>query len=139
MPSPALICTLENYAHVLGKPVFEGKRKKALVPGCGRGVDVLLLQAWGYDVVGLEVSPGAVRAAEEFAKEKEGEEVYRARDEKVGKGERWFVLGDFYEGGWLKEVGMGEGEAFDLIYDYTVSPVVRAWSLIIVVVGVFRW
>ena len=50
-PSPALEDTLINHHDVVGSALVEGKRKKALVPGCGRGVDVLLLESYGYDVV----------------------------------------------------------------------------------------
>ena len=118
-PSPALIDTLENYRAVIGGAVFDGKRKKALVPGCGRGVDVLLLASYGYDAVGLEISPQAVKACHEFAEANES--AYPPSDEKTGKGSAQFVLGDFYKNDWKKEVGMDEDEHFDLIYDYTVS------------------
>jgi methyl halide transferase len=118
-PNPALIDTLVNYREVIGGALFDGKRKRALVPGCGRGVDVLLLQSFGYDAVGLEISPGAVTACHEFAEANESS--YPVRDEKVGKGSRQFLLGDFYNNEWKKEVGMSEDEPFDLIYDYTVS------------------
>lgn len=101
------------------------RRRKALVPGCGRGYDVLLLAGFGYDALGLEVSEGAVRRCwEEWEKEKErgkGEGgMYAVRDEEgVGAGEVRFVRGDFFagEGEWM---GDGEG-GFDLIYDYTVG------------------
>jgi methyl halide transferase len=126
-PSPALICTLDNYRHVLGGAVFEGTRKKALVPGCGRGVDVLLLAAYGYDVVGLEISPEAVRACEEFRRVEGDKEVYGVRDESVGKGSVKFVLGDFYADEWKEVVGMRSDERFDLIYDYTVSLHSHLW------------
>lgn len=118
-PSPALIDTLENYREVIGNAVFDGRRKKALVPGCGRGVDVLLLASFGYDAVGLEISPQAVKACHEFAEANES--TYPPKDEKMGKGSAQFVLGDFYKNEWKKEVGMAEHEQFDLIYDYTVS------------------
>ena len=117
-PSPALTDTLGNHSDIVGGAMVDGRRKKALVPGCGRGVDVLLLESFGYEAVGLEVSEGAVKAAEDFAAEHGGQ--YSVRDEKVGKGSRKFVLGDFYKNDFLKDVGMEEGEKFDLIYDYTV-------------------
>lgn len=123
-PSPALIDTLVNYREVVGNAVFDGKRKKALVPGCGRGVDVLLLASFGYDAVGLEISPGAVKACHEYAEANESS--YPARDERMGRGSRQFVQGDFYKNDWKKEVGMGEDEPFDLIYDYTVSDLTRS-------------
>ncbi len=45
-----------------------GGRKKALVPGCGRGYDVLLLSAFGYDVSGLDYSADATQRAIENRK-----------------------------------------------------------------------
>lgn len=119
VPSPALRDTLVNHKNIIGGALVDGKRKKALVPGCGRGVDVIFLQSFGYDVVGLEISPGAVKACLEYAKEHEDKTP--AADEKVGKGSIQFVHGDFYADDWLKEAGMTAGEGFDLIYDYTVS------------------
>lgn len=129
VPSPALTDTLDNWTQVIGTarlvlPDGSTRRKRALVPGCGRGVDVMLLQAYGYDVVGLEVSPKAVEAAELYAKETEGEELYSARDKELGKGSRMFVQGDFYADDWLETAGLsaqGTNGIFELIYDYTVS------------------
>lgn len=127
IPSPALADTLDNHTHVVGTaklvlPDGSTRRKRALVPGCGRGVDVMLLQAYGYDVVGLEYSSTAVQACEKYAQETEGEELYKARDEKLGKGSRVFVQGDFYGDDWLARAGINEKEGvFELVYDYTVS------------------
>ena len=118
-PSPALADTLENHRDLVGGPMIDGRRKRALVPGCGRGVDVLLLESFGYDAIGLEVSEDAVKAAEEYAEEHGSE--YPLRDEKAGKGSKKFVLGDFYKNDFLKDIGMKEDKKFDLIYDYTVS------------------
>ena len=118
-PSPALTDTLENHGDLIGSAVINGRRKKALVPGCGRGVDVLLLESFGYDAVGLEVSPDAVKAAIEYGEEHGSE--YIVKDEKAGKGSRKFVNGDFYTNDFLTQVGLEDGEKFDLIYDYTVS------------------
>lgn len=128
-PSPALADTLDHHAQVtgsskLGLPDGSTRRKRALVPGCGRGVDVMLLQAYGYDVVGLEYAEKAVEACETYAKETENDDLYKVRDEKVGKGSRVFVQGDFYTDDWLEKAGLGElgtEGVFDLIYDYTVS------------------
>lgn len=118
-PSPALTDTLENHHDLIGSAIVHGRRKKALVPGCGRGVDVLLLESFGYDAVGLEVSPDAVKAAIEYGEEHGSE--YALKDEKAGKGSRKFVNGDFYKNDFLTQVGLEDGEKFDLIYDYTVS------------------
>lgn len=130
VPSPALSDTLVNHAHLVGTnslvlPDGTTRRKRALVPGCGRGVDVVLLASFGYDVVGLEYSATAVQEAERYARETEGEELYRAKDGvKDGKGSIKFVQGDFFEEDWLLRAGFDQQSktgVFDLIYDYTVS------------------
>lgn len=129
VPSPALSDTLDNHAHIVGSsklvlPDGSTRRKRALVPGCGRGIDVMLLQAYGYDVVGLEYAAKAVEACEVYAQQTDNDEIYKARSETVGKGSRVFVQGDFYTDEWLEKAGLGEcGQegVFELIYDYTVS------------------
>ena len=94
------------------------KRRKALVPGCGKGYDVLLLSAWGYDAYGLDFSETALDAAKANEKEFDGKGVYATR-EGVKKGKVAWVSGDFFKDDFLNIV---EGEkTFDLIYDYTVS------------------
>ena len=120
-PSPALVEVLRDHTHVIGKPLKEvgGKpqRKKALVPGCGRGVDVCLLESFGYDCVGLEYSSKAVEASEKYAKEHGSS--YPVQDETIGAGSKVFIQGDFYKDDWLEKTGLGV-KHFDLIYDYTV-------------------
>ncbi|KAF2634245.1 S-adenosyl-L-methionine-dependent methyltransferase [Massarina eburnea CBS 473.64] len=96
------------------------KRKRALVPGCGKGYDVALFAAHGYDAYGLEVSEHAARAAREYLKEPgpgplEGE--YEVGG--VGEGKREVVEGDYFEDSWLSDVEGGKGEGFDIIYDNT--------------------
>lgn len=96
-----------------------GRRKKALVPGCGKGYDVALLASAGYDTWGLEISPSAVEAAKKWiagAEEKKWKK-YETLDKEIGRGSANFVVGDFFKDDWLEEVG---GKDFDLIYDYTV-------------------
>lgn len=93
-----------------------GLRRKALVPGCGRGYDVLLLALAGYNVVGLDISSHAVEAAKAWT------EAFHQRDgEATGSGGRRgsvdFVCGDFFQDDWLGKASKG----FDIIYDYTVS------------------
>lgn len=123
-PNPALIDVLTTKQAYLGPPVIEedGKqrRKKALVPGCGKGYDVFLFAAFGYDAYGLEGSSNAIKACETFRGDAEGKEEYAIRDEKAGRGSVKFVLGDFFSKEWEKEVGEEEVK-FDVIYDYTVS------------------
>ncbi|EXJ60005.1 hypothetical protein A1O7_04153 [Cladophialophora yegresii CBS 114405] len=117
-PSPALADTLLNHAKVIGGPFLDGRRKRALVPGCGRGVDVLLLASFGYDVVGLEYAEKALAACEEYVNKHKGS--YPVKDVKMGQGEMKFVQGDFYKDEWFSKVGWeGWDGKFDLIYDYT--------------------
>jgi methyl halide transferase len=125
-PNPALYDTLISHASTFGSPLHaNGTRKRALVPGCGKGYDLALLSAFGYDAWGVEYSEHAVRAAEGFlGNVDEGIEEYRTRDEKVGRGTRRCLYGDFFEDGWVAEAG-GLGEGFDLIYDCTVRCYLR--------------
>ncbi|EHY58462.1 hypothetical protein HRR83_007168 [Exophiala dermatitidis] len=125
-PSPALPDTLINHADVVGNALVvdeesngdgQPRRKRALVPGCGRGVDVVLLQSFGYDAVGLEYAADAVKAAEEYAQQHADD--YPVHDEKFGKGSIKFVQGDFYSDDWLEKAGLPKDGKFDLIYDYT--------------------
>jgi hypothetical protein len=117
-PNPALEDTLVQRAGTIGGPIAQdGRRRKALVPGCGRGVDVLLFASFGYDAYGLECSAAAVEAGKKEEQENHGR--YRVRDEKVGKGKVTFVQGDFFDNAWLKEIGVPRN-GFDVIYDYTV-------------------
>lgn len=135
-PSPALADLLAQRGDLVGgalidagedKDVHDGdgdgaarQRRKALVPGCGRGYDAFLLAARGWDVVGLEVSEMAVRLARSLGEGIEqgevGGEVGGVYDAgSAGKGSVRFEVGDFFE---LGEGWMGK---WDFIWDYTVS------------------
>lgn len=121
-PNPALEDTLVQRIGTIGSPLAQdaqGKpyRRKALVPGCGRGVDVLLLASFGYDAYGLEYSATAVEMCKK--EETENHSWYRVRDQSVGKGKVTFVQGDFFDDAWLKTIGVPRN-GFDVIYDYTV-------------------
>lgn len=117
-PNPALEDILVQQAATIGGPIApDGQRRKALVPGCGRGVDVLLLASFGFDAYGLECSSAAVEACKK--EEKKNHSRYGVRDEKIGKGKVTFVHGDFFDDAWLKEIGVPQN-GFDVIYDYTV-------------------
>lgn len=134
-PNPALEDTLTQQQALLGGPLLEEsaataagaetsaqrpRRKKALVPGCGRGVDVLLLASFGYDAYGLEYSPGAVEACrQEEIRTRHGDE-YPVRDEKIGRGMVTWIQGDFFSDDWLVGLKVPQNR-FDLIYDYTVN------------------
>ena len=119
-PNPALVDLLDQGHSLIGTATVEegGKqrRKKALVPGCGRGYDVLLLASRGYDAYGLEYSATAVEQCEQEAKEHV--DKYPVKGPGLGNGNVQFVGGDFFKNDWLAKAGV-EGK-FDLIYDYTV-------------------
>lgn len=115
-PNPALVDLLAERSDILPTPK-SGRKLKALVPGCGKGYDILLLAAHGYDAYGLEISSTALEAARAVEREKSKEDVYQG----LGNGENGsinWVSGDFFKGEFLKDVD-GDGK-FDLIYDYTV-------------------
>lgn len=124
-PNPALEEMLVTKTGLIGTALVEEegsrgskkRRKKALVPGCGRGVDVLLLASFGYDAYGVEYSETAVEACKK--EERENGHKYQVRDQEVGKGEIKFLVGDFFKDGWVRDAGVELGQ-FDLIYDYTV-------------------
>lgn len=122
-PNPALEDTLVQRRGTIGAAIGQDAqgqsyRRKALVPGCGRGVDVLLLASFGFDAYGLEYSPAAVEACKK--EESENHSWYRARDQAVGRGKANFVQGDFFDDAWLQAIGVPLN-GFDVIYDYTVS------------------
>lgn len=120
-PNPALIDALSEKGDVIGTPAHGNditQRKKALVPGCGRGYDVLLLASHGYDAYGADVSETAIQACKTLDKE-QGDDAakYPVKNEKLGRGSRNFLLADFFNDDLLSRAG-GIG-GFDLIYDYT--------------------
>ncbi|KAH7082809.1 S-adenosyl-L-methionine-dependent methyltransferase [Paraphoma chrysanthemicola] len=100
----------------------DGKRLKALVPGCGRGYDVALFASWGYDAYGLEVSEHAALAAREYL-EGSGEAAKSGdnatKDGKTGRGVAKVVVGDYFDDGWLGQAGVNGVGEFDVIYDNT--------------------
>jgi methyl halide transferase len=121
-PSPALIDLLEERKDLVGEcwtvdPALGKRRKRALVPGCGRGYDVLVLSSFGYDAYGLDFSATAIKEAKEYEKLQSGDEVYKARDP-GGKGQIHWITADFFKDDFQKEID-GDG-TFDLLYDYTV-------------------
>ncbi|KAI9167710.1 putative thiol methyltransferase 2 [Paramyrothecium foliicola] len=90
----------------------------ALVPGCGRGHDVLLLSAQGYDVWGLDSSEAAIDKARENQRASEGNSIYAAFDERE-KGQVNWAVGDFLASEWTAGIGTEGTGQFDLIFDYT--------------------
>lgn len=113
---------------------YNSKRRRptALVPGCGLGHDVLLLAARGYDVWGVDGSETAIegaRSREEAVAKRESsgelEEVLRVVGDGVERGQVHWVKTDFFAPGWEKGLGTEGSGTFDLIFDYTVSFVIR--------------
>lgn len=123
-PNPALVDVLTDRRDLIGDCFVHQEhsgqriRKKALVPGCGRGYDVLLLSSCGYDAYGLEISDTAVKRCKE-EQEKNGHK-YPVRDEAIGAGSVNFVKGDFFSENQEWTGASGRFESFELIYDYTV-------------------
>ncbi|KAM0718960.1 hypothetical protein Q7P37_006032 [Cladosporium fusiforme] len=134
-PNPALIDALSEKSDLLGPPTHSHnstQRKKALIPGCGRGYDVLLLASHGYDAYGVDVSETAIKACNELNNE-QGDDAarYPVKEASVGRGARNFLLADFFNDDLSSRAGSSAG--FDLIYDYTflcaVPPELRPrWS-----------
>lgn len=93
-------------------------RRTALVPGCGRGHDVLLLSSFGYDVVGLDFSPEAVEMADENRKSADENGLYQPVHG-LERGTIQFIAGDFFSEDWTRGLGTGGSGQFDLVYDYT--------------------
>ena len=137
-PNPALQEALAERADSVGMAMMttaardhtgsgDGKakrsRRRALVPGCGRGYDVYLLAAYGWDAIGLEVSAEAVRSAEHIREPIQSGRVegYEVANKASGKGKAEFVVGNFFEKNWLQALNLPTEGVFDLIYDYTVS------------------
>lgn len=124
VPNPALSDTLDSKADLFGGPIKEknagdpahSSRKRALVPGCGKGYDVFLLASYGYDAYGLDTSPLALDAARAFAKDANRDASYPLRDGSEGRGEAKFLLEDFFADDFFSET---DGGHFDVIYDYT--------------------
>ncbi|CAP97658.1 hypothetical protein E8E15_010609 [Penicillium rubens] len=120
-PNPALGDTLVKQRPTIGAPLAtdaqgQSYRRKALVPGCGRGVDVLLLASFGFDAYGLEYSAAAIEACKK--EETDNASWYRVRDQTVGTGKVTWVQGDFFDDAWLQKIGVPLN-GFDIIYDYT--------------------
>ncbi|KAK0719538.1 S-adenosyl-L-methionine-dependent methyltransferase [Lasiosphaeris hirsuta] len=109
-PSLALADLLASQPALFPRPL---QGRKALVPGCGRGHDALLLRAFGYVVVGFDFSEASLKAAVENQL-KAGREPEYAPREGGGGTVRW-VRGDFFE----EEQGELVAGGFDLIFDYT--------------------
>ena len=127
---PALEDLLTERRDLFGPAAPAGAgRKKALVPGCGHGHDVLLISTFGYDVYGLDYSPKATEQAIENERRTGSDEVYRAR-ESAERGTVTWLTGDFFRDDFVKEAGV---DKFDLIYDYTVGGIASSVCIVYIV------
>ncbi len=108
-PHPALVEFLQR------KPI----RGQVLVPGCGTGHDVRAIAATADEVVGVDIAPGAIRAAQS-----QGE---------IG-GER-YVTGDLFA------LPASFREAFDVVFEHTcfcAIPLERRADYVRAVAGALR-
>lgn len=116
-PNPALVDILNSKSNLIPEANSSKTRPKALVPGCGRGYDVLLFASHGYNAYGLDASQTALEASKALEHDQgDDESKYPVKSQQVGRGERKFLLADFFKDDFLKETGGGN---FDVIYDYT--------------------
>ncbi|KAI7487426.1 hypothetical protein KC357_g2562 [Hortaea werneckii] len=157
-PSPALVDTLQSKLPQIEAsssqdtssnktPHQPTRRKKALVPGCGRGYDVLLLASYGYDAYGLDTSALAIQGAQELAGSPDRATKYPSSNPSggttAGPGTATFLEADFFSDYFLAQTHPPppvphqdqdqhptpgtpqaqqqeeEPKTFDLIYDYT--------------------
>jgi SAM-dependent methyltransferase len=101
----------------------DGSRARVLIPGCGKGYDVALFAAHGYDAFGLEISEHATQAAFVYLADigkgpLEGEYAAANATRGIDRGKMACLLGDFFTDDW-RQVESGNG--YDIIYDITVQ------------------
>ncbi|KAK9237826.1 S-adenosyl-L-methionine-dependent methyltransferase [Lipomyces kononenkoae] len=122
-PSPALIDVIEQLPELFNPWTPEGRRKKAFVPGCGKGYDVVMLALHGFDAYGLDISATGVSIAEECASTEMIHPQACNFGENTGAvqnpGNTYFIQGDFFKSDWESKVIESRDDKFDLIYDYT--------------------
>ena len=122
--SPALFDLMKERKDLVGEPwhsttTGSKRRKRALIPGCGRGYEVIMLAKFGYDSFGLDGSETAVEEGRKLAEETFNESLHDSTVE--GTGKVTYVTGNFFATTWESELDLPDGKtAFDLIYDYTV-------------------
>ncbi|KAF3080170.1 hypothetical protein TWF569_003108 [Orbilia oligospora] len=105
--SPSLVDLLNDHPSLI-TPSSPSQQLTALVPGCGRGYDVLLFASHGLKSYGLELSSSAVTAARENAK-----------TSGLNPELHTFITGDFFTKNWQSGENSGTPEEFDVVYDYT--------------------
>ncbi|KAH0612165.1 uncharacterized protein H6S33_010217 [Morchella sextelata] len=121
-PNPALVDLLaqwEEHDFFRSQDALK-TRRRALVPGCGRGYDTSLLSTYGYDAFGLDISETAIKAASEWVSlQSEEEKNTQSKHSFEMWGQSHIVLGDFFRSDWAEKVHFDLKGGFDLVYDYT--------------------
>jgi len=118
-PNPALRDILSGRSDLFNTSGddSEHQKKRALVPGCGKGYDVLLLASFGYDAYGVDGSETALKEARKLVET--DQDKYPLQPGVKSRGVVKFVLGDFFSSDWEAQTGFSESNRFDIIYDYT--------------------
>ncbi|RCI09309.1 hypothetical protein L249_1557 [Ophiocordyceps polyrhachis-furcata BCC 54312] len=119
-PSLALADLLADRTDLIPRaPIPSPRRATALVAGCGRGYDALLLASFGYDV--WAVDDDGDRIEKERARLlARGRRLCPPVREDVGCGSVTWLVADFLADDWSRGLGSDDGPGrFDLIYDYT--------------------
>ncbi|RAK84922.1 thiopurine S-methyltransferase family protein [Aspergillus costaricaensis CBS 115574] len=121
-PSIALVDVIEQQKDIFSPFTPDRRRKRALVPGCGRGYDPVMLALHGFDVYGLDISATGVSEARKYASSEmqspQGYNFSSGTAKAANIGNVKFIAGDFFSSEWESEA-LRDGEKFDLIYDYT--------------------
>lgn len=121
--NPALVEALNGKPDLFSSPFTNSDRKtrkKVLVPGCGRGYDVLVFSSYGYDAYGLDASPTGIEEARKLHQAQGKDQNYPVKNIQDGRGEVNFITADFFKDEFLAETHSSRSNrTFDVIYDYT--------------------
>ncbi|KAJ5108943.1 hypothetical protein N7456_005618 [Penicillium angulare] len=121
--SPALVDLVEGAGELFDPFTIQGTKKNVLVPGCGRGYDVVMLALHGFNAYGLEISDTAVKAAEAYAASQMSHpSAYHFGNEQSrssSPGTVTFLKGDFFSPTWDFKGEPNGIRKFDMAYDYT--------------------
>ncbi|PYI03171.1 S-adenosyl-L-methionine-dependent methyltransferase [Aspergillus sclerotiicarbonarius CBS 121057] len=122
-PSITLVDLVTQQQEIFSPYTADGRRKKALVPGCGKGYDPVMLALHGFDVYGLDISATGVSEARGYA----ASELQRPQGYNFSSGNSEcpadvgsvnFIKGNVFGSEWERQALNGD-EKFDLVYDYT--------------------
>ncbi|KAJ5273479.1 hypothetical protein N7478_008604 [Penicillium angulare] len=121
--SPALVDLVEGAGELFDPFTIQGTKKNVVVPGCGRGYDVVMLALHGFNAYGLEISDTAVKEAEAYAAtQMSHSSAYHFGNEQSrssSPGTVTFLEGDFFSSTWDFKGEPNGMRKFDMAYDYT--------------------